>query len=204
MFLAPGWVALHLLVWAAAVTMTLLGRWQLGVSNTKHFDLQNFGYALQWWAFAAFAILLWLRAIRDAWRGGGTEVASTGGELAVRAGQAGAVAPVGPVNLVTRPDKSGAAPITYRGYRMPQSAMNLAGVGSDHVQGAYNDYLWQLSLADAAEQAHRPAQQPFTHSPSDAQPAGTPPTEDDPSNARVIDAGTPAIDAEPGAGLASD
>ena len=194
MFLAPGWVALHLFVWAAAVAMVLLGRWQLRVSDSKHFDLQNFGYAFQWWAFAAFAILLWLRAIRDAWRGGGPEVASTSGELAVRAG---AIAPVGPVNLVTRPDKSGAAPVTYRGYRMPQSSMNLAGVGSDHVQGAYNDYLWQLSLADAAGQAHRPNQQPFVHSPSDAQHAGTPPAEDHPSHARVIDA-------EPGAELPSD
>lgn len=174
MLLAPGWVALHVLVCAAAVAMVLLGRWQLRVSNTKHFDLQNFGYALQWWAFAAFAILLWLRVIRDAWRGGRPPVASTSGQLAVRAGQLGtlssvdSVGPVGPVNLVTHPDKT-SAPITYRGYRMPQSTMNLAGVGSDHVQGAYNDYLWQLSLADAAGQAHRPGPQPVVP-PFDAEP----------------------------------
>ena len=54
-----------MLVWAAAVTMVLLGRWQLTVSNRKHFDLQNFGYALQWWAFSVFAVLFWLRVMRD-------------------------------------------------------------------------------------------------------------------------------------------
>ena len=39
---------------ALVVTMVLLGRWQLTVSEHKHFGLQNFGYALQWWAFSAF------------------------------------------------------------------------------------------------------------------------------------------------------
>ena len=187
MFLTPGWVAVHVLVGAAAVAMVLLGRWQLTVSNTKHFNLQNFGYALQWWAFATFAILLWLRAIRDAWRGGGPSAASSGGQLAVRAGQAGAVAPIGAVNLVTRPDKSGAAPITYRGYLMPQSTMNLAGAGSDHVQGAYNDYLWQLSLADAAGLTHRPGQQPFVPREDVTQPAATHPADGHPAEARAID-----------------
>ncbi len=61
-FLTPRWLLLHLLAWAMAVAMTLLGRWQLGVSNTKHFDPQNFGYALQWWAFAAFVLFFWVRS----------------------------------------------------------------------------------------------------------------------------------------------
>ena len=28
-------------------------------------DLQNLGYALQWWVFAGFAVLLWVRMVRD-------------------------------------------------------------------------------------------------------------------------------------------
>ncbi len=64
-FLAPKWVFGHLLVLAAAITMVFLGRWQLDVSNARHFDLQNFGYALQWWAFSIFAVLMWLKVLRD-------------------------------------------------------------------------------------------------------------------------------------------
>jgi DNA-binding transcriptional regulator of glucitol operon len=53
------------LVLAAAVTMGFLGHWQLDVSNSKHFSLQNFGYALQWWAFAGFALVMWGKVLRD-------------------------------------------------------------------------------------------------------------------------------------------
>jgi len=45
--------ALHLFVIAIAVTMVLLGAGSWDVSNSKHFSLQNFAYALQWWAFSA-------------------------------------------------------------------------------------------------------------------------------------------------------
>jgi DNA-binding transcriptional regulator of glucitol operon len=61
----PKWVAGHVLVLAAAVTMGFLGHWQLDVSNAKHFSLQNFGYALQWWAFAGFALIMWGKVLRD-------------------------------------------------------------------------------------------------------------------------------------------
>ena len=61
----PRWVLGHLFVLAAVVTMLLLGRWQLGVSNRRHFDLQNSAYAVQWWAFAAFAVFFWFRVLRD-------------------------------------------------------------------------------------------------------------------------------------------
>ena len=45
--------------------MVLLGHWQLDVSERKGFRLQNFGYALQWWAFCVFALVLWVRVLRD-------------------------------------------------------------------------------------------------------------------------------------------
>ena len=61
----PGWVVGHVLVLAAVVTMILLGRWQLIVSNEKHFSLQNFGYAIQWWLFSLFAVFFWYRILRD-------------------------------------------------------------------------------------------------------------------------------------------
>ena len=63
--LHPGWVAFHLFTVASVITMILLGRWQLHVSERKHFNIQNFGYSIQWWAFAAFALFFWRRLLRD-------------------------------------------------------------------------------------------------------------------------------------------
>jgi DNA-binding transcriptional regulator of glucitol operon len=63
--LTPRWLALHAFVLAAVVTMVLLGRWQLEVSNRKGFNLQNSAYSVQWWAFALFAIFFWWRIVRD-------------------------------------------------------------------------------------------------------------------------------------------
>ena len=115
----PGWVAGHVLVLALSVTMVLLGRWQLNVSNAKHFDLQNFGYALQWWAFTAFALVLWLRILRDHARGG---------------------PPVKRAEAVPGPDD----PVPYRRYVMPQSRDALPKP-ADATHAAYNDYLARLN-----------------------------------------------------------
>jgi len=61
----PQWLLGHVVVLAAAVVMVLLGHWQLTVSEAKGFSIQNFGYALQWWAFSIAAIFIWVRVIRD-------------------------------------------------------------------------------------------------------------------------------------------
>ncbi|WP_432494945.1 SURF1 family protein [Kineococcus auxinigenes] len=34
--------------------------------STRHLDWRNLAYAAQWWVFAAFALVLWRRALRDA------------------------------------------------------------------------------------------------------------------------------------------
>jgi DNA-binding transcriptional regulator of glucitol operon len=145
MFLTPGWAGLTVVAWGAAVGMVLLGRWQLGVSDEKHFALQNFGYAFQWWAFSAFALLFWAKLIRDAWRGVEDLHQSSGGQL-VKAGTG--IVPVGPVELTTQP-KPGAEPVVYRGYAMPQSATSPVRSHGDLMHDWYNDYLWQLSLEDS-------------------------------------------------------
>ena len=61
----PAWIAGHVAVVAGVVTMVLLGHWQLSVSERKDFSLQNFGYALQWWAFAVFSVVFWAKIVRD-------------------------------------------------------------------------------------------------------------------------------------------
>jgi DNA-binding transcriptional regulator of glucitol operon len=121
----PRWVAGHVLVLAAAVTMGFLGHWQLDVSNAKHFALQNFGYALQWWAFAGFALVLWIKIIRDV---AGTSKAARAAESRVET-EAGAQAE---------------PPVAYRRYVPP----TVAAPAGDADLDAYNAYLRHLAAKD--------------------------------------------------------
>jgi DNA-binding transcriptional regulator of glucitol operon len=107
------------------VTMVLLGRWQLHVSESKHFSLQNFGYTIQWWLFAAFTLFLWWRVVRDA---AVRRAAAAGGEPTPE--------PPPPAQQET---------VTYRRY-VPPRAPAEAG---DAVHAAYNDYLASLAAKDA-------------------------------------------------------
>jgi DNA-binding transcriptional regulator of glucitol operon len=116
----PLWLGGHLLVLALVVTMVLLGHWQLTVSERKGFSLQNFGYALQWWAFSAFALLLWAKVLRDQARVGSGEITSAA------------------------PAPSAQEPVAYRRYVMPQSA-DGPPEPADDVHAAYNAYLRSLS-----------------------------------------------------------
>ncbi len=125
--LGPGWIALHLLTLALAVTMVLLGRWQLHVSEAKHFSLQNFGYALQWWAFSLFTVALWARVLRDHTRRGPSVDACAAAEV-----------PAPPEE-----------PVTYRRYVMPSGPRAV----DDPEVAAYNDYL--ARLADEAADPRR-------------------------------------------------
>jgi DNA-binding transcriptional regulator of glucitol operon len=120
----PGWVAFHLFTVAAAITMVLLGRWQLHVSEHKHFNIQNFGYSIQWWAFAAFALFFWWRLIRDNAR---------------RLGQA-----TDPASAEAEPSPE--EPVAYRRYVMPTPQQS-----TDPVHSAYNDYLASLAAKDAED-----------------------------------------------------
>jgi DNA-binding transcriptional regulator of glucitol operon len=116
----PRWVAGHLLVLAAVVTMVLLGRWQLLVSDRKHFNLQNFGYALQWWAFSVFAVVFWLKIVRDA------------AIIAPSKGSQPAEAPA----VVDEP-------VAYRRYVMPNQTPD-----ADPEMVRYNAYLAALADQD--------------------------------------------------------
>ncbi|MCW2497068.1 hypothetical protein [Jatrophihabitans sp.] len=151
-FLAPRWLGLHLLFWGAVAGMVLLGRWQLQVSDRRHFDLQNFSYVIQWWFFAAVTLWFWGRLIRDAIRPPLTTASGSG--LAVQS--SGVAAYVGPADLVTSSASPDGTPVVYRGYAMPHSAVTPAR-SEDGYQGEYNDFLWQLALADEAKEQRRSA-----------------------------------------------
>jgi len=63
--LHPKWLPLHLFTVAACVAMVLLGRWQWQVAHRHHGDIRYFAYAFQWWAFTAFALMMWSRIVLD-------------------------------------------------------------------------------------------------------------------------------------------
>jgi len=134
--LEPRWLALHLFVVASCVTMVLLGRWQLRVSNSRHFSLQNSAYAVQWWAFSIFAVLMWARILRDAMGAAQTALAT---DLVTGAAAA-------------QPGAEAAHGVAYRRYVMPQSATSpAAAVDAEHA--AYNEYLARLAAGDSADPA---------------------------------------------------
>jgi len=122
--LRPGWLLWHLFTVAAVVTMILLGRWQLHVSESKGFDIQNFGYSIQWWLFSAFALFLWWRVVRDAAR---RRAAS--GDASVADPTAAEPASV--------PDE----PVAYRRYVMPTTP----AATDDPALTAYNEHLAGLA-----------------------------------------------------------
>jgi len=66
--LAPRWLAWHVFALAATLVMLRLGLWQWHRSEVTH-SAQNLGYALQWPAFAVFALVVWFRVCRDAVKG---------------------------------------------------------------------------------------------------------------------------------------
>jgi DNA-binding transcriptional regulator of glucitol operon len=123
--LKPGWILFHLLIVAVAITMILLGRWQLHVSESKHFSLQNFGYSIQWWLFSAFTVFLWWRVLRDAARRRDEETDQTAAE----------------------PAPAEHEPVAYRRYVMPTAPQQ----SDDPVHAAYNDYLANLAAKDAED-----------------------------------------------------
>jgi hypothetical protein len=166
-FLTPRWIGLHLVFWGAAVGMVFLGRWQLQVSDRKHFDLQNFSYVIQWWFFAAATLWFWGRLIHDRIRPPVTTAPGSG--LAVQTGSTGLVPYMGPADLVAPDRGDGSAPVVYRGYAMPHSAITPAR-SDDRYHGEYNDYLWQLSLADQEKERAKAARNapPATDGPREA------------------------------------
>lgn len=121
--LHPRWLVLHMLCAGLIVTMVLLGRWQLVVSDEKHFSLQNFGYAIQWWLFSLFVGFMWTRLMRD--------------RVRREAGTA------------EQPPAPAAAPVAYRRYVMP-SLQTQPGPTGDPALAAYNEYLAKLAARDAS------------------------------------------------------
>jgi DNA-binding transcriptional regulator of glucitol operon len=65
LLLTPKWLAWHAFALVSAYVMVRLGLWQWHRAQATH-SAQNMGYALQWPAFAIFALIVWWRVCRDA------------------------------------------------------------------------------------------------------------------------------------------
>ena len=63
-FLSPRWLGLHALLVASLVVLGWIGSWQWDKAREQG-DWQNYGYALQWWLFAGFAVFLWVKLVLD-------------------------------------------------------------------------------------------------------------------------------------------
>jgi len=119
--LRPKWLLLHVFAIAACAAMIWLGQWQWRAAVRHHGDLRNYAYALQWWAFVGFTLLMWFRVVTDHLR------------VSRAAVEVEAVRPA-------------AEPVSrYRGYTPAPSS---PAVETDPERRRLNDYLAQLSAAD--------------------------------------------------------
>jgi hypothetical protein len=120
--LRPKWLLLHAIMLAACAAMGWLGLWQWRVAVRHHGDLRNYAYALQWWAFIGFTVLMWARVVTDHLRSGRTD---PDGE--------------------DQPAGTAAPTSRYRGYTLAPSS---PAVETDPERRRFNAYLAQLDAAD--------------------------------------------------------
>ena len=62
--MTPRWLGLHALLLVSLVVLGAIGAWQLDKARGAG-DWQNYGYAVQWWLFAGFAVFLWAKLVLD-------------------------------------------------------------------------------------------------------------------------------------------
>ncbi len=62
--LRPSWLVLHVLLAVALVVMVRLGAWQWG-RGVELDSIRNYGYGLEWWAFAALSLIGWVKFCLD-------------------------------------------------------------------------------------------------------------------------------------------
>jgi len=131
--LRPKWLLLHVVAVAACAAMIWLGQWQWRVAVRHHGDLRNYAYALQWWAFVGFTVLMWGRIVTDHLR---SEPADpTAADLA------------GPeASSAASGASAGAVPGSrYRGYTLAASSPDAE---TDPERRRFNAYLAQLNAPD--------------------------------------------------------
>ncbi len=62
--MSPRWIGWHVLLLVTLVVLGRIGLWQWDKARQQD-DWQNYGYAVQWWLFAGFAVFLWVKLVLD-------------------------------------------------------------------------------------------------------------------------------------------
>ena len=62
--MSPRWLGWHALLLVALGALGRIGWWQWETARREG-DWQNYGYAVQWWLFAGFAVFLWVKLVLD-------------------------------------------------------------------------------------------------------------------------------------------
>jgi hypothetical protein len=155
--LTPRWLARHAIMLVLVAGMLGLASWQ--VWRAAGGNLLSWGYTIQWPVFAGFVIVIWLREVRLALRGGaaGAAAPQAGGSDAPPAVGCPAAGPAAGRPVVTR------RPVTHQDEDDPELA-------------AYNDYLAWLNTHPQARPAAYPGpgwadDRPADRRPSDRRPA---------------------------------
>ena len=146
----PGWIAAHALALAFVTACLLLGRWQIG--RAAEGNVLSYGYAIQWPAFAAFAVWVWISELRKALRSGPTADGEPGGADPGGAEPGAAVA--GRADETVRsPAAQSSAPRSR-----PRRPRNEAAYddSDDPALAAYNHYLAWLNAHPHASPADYP------------------------------------------------
>jgi DNA-binding transcriptional regulator of glucitol operon len=64
-FLTLRWLGFHVLTVAAVLVLARVGLWQWDKGGSDGRAWQHYGYAVQWWLFAGFAVFLWVKLVLD-------------------------------------------------------------------------------------------------------------------------------------------
>jgi DNA-binding transcriptional regulator of glucitol operon len=64
-FLGTRWLGLHALLVVSVLVFARVGLWQWDKAHTGGGSWQNYGYAVQWWLFGAFAVFLYVKLVLD-------------------------------------------------------------------------------------------------------------------------------------------
>ena len=116
----PGWLLVHAGVLIGVVGFLALGWWQFGRASNG--NLLSYGYAIEWPAFAAFLVVVWIKEMRKA----------------LRSGQAPAAVPANPADEPLLPQPPRAT------RQRPRSGPAYDDSGDDEL-AAYNAYLSHLN-----------------------------------------------------------
>lgn len=134
-FLTLRWFGVHLLAVALISAFIPLGQWQWRRGGEATGGMQNYGYAFEWWFFAAFCVFMWVRLVRDELKPPEQRIAARRGAAAEQA--AGDVS-----------DEAGQVDPRAAAERAREAAAMAELEDPDPELDAYNAYLRRLAERD--------------------------------------------------------